>query len=125
MCSHLAEAARLAAEICGAAVVDNEDNEEVVALPALSAAGVLGLYTGGTLATEARYILADRAVAARVLDLGDDEYTVGRPHPMIDPSQRGTAIVESAADPQIGVLLVDLVLGYGAMSDPATPLAEA
>jgi FdrA protein len=89
---------------------------------------ILGLYTGGTLAYETGHVL--RRVFGddhphRILDLGDDEYTVGRPHPMIDPRTRGEMIVRAGDDPGIGVLLVDLVLGKGAHDSPAAPLAEA
>ncbi len=89
---------------------------------------VLGLYTGGTLAYETSHLLSSACGAGhphRVLDLGDDEYTVGRPHPMIDPAVRSAKILEAARDPQVGVLLVDLVLGQGAHENPAEPLAAA
>lgn len=86
---------------------------------------VLGLYTGGTLAAEAAYGLRRSGVDAEILDLGDDEYTAGRPHPMIDPAARTPRVEAAGADPAVGLLLVDLVIGHGASSDPATPLAEA
>ncbi len=56
-----------------------------------------------------------------VVDMGDDEFTVGRPHPMIDFSLRNKRIAEEAADPQVSVLLLDVVIGYGSNM---TPLAE-
>jgi hypothetical protein len=59
-----------------------------------------------------------------LLDLGDDDYTRGRPHPMIDPSQRNAALRAHAADPATAVLLFDVVLGYGAHADPAPELAQ-
>ena len=89
---------------------------------------IVGLYTGGTLAYEAGHLLRSALGADhphRVLDLGDDEYTVGRPHPMIDPAVRTDKILEAARDPRVGVLLVDLVLGQGAHENPAQPLATA
>lgn len=89
---------------------------------------IVGLYTGGTLAYETSHLLRSACGADhphRVLDLGDDEYTVGRPHPMIDPAVRTDRILESARDPQVGVLLADLVLGQGAHENPAEPLAAA
>jgi FdrA protein len=91
----------------------------------LSAPGVLGLYTGGTLASEAKVILGRAAVAAEILDLGDDQYTAGRPHPMIDPSARAEHVEAAGARADVGLLLVDLVIGHGAAADPATPLADA
>ena len=60
-----------------------------------------------------------------VIDFGDDALTVGRAHPMIDPSLRLERIAVEAADPTCGVLLLDLVLGHGAHPDPAPELAAA
>jgi len=98
---------------------------------------VLGLYTGGTLAHEATLLLEPllgRAVhgpgaggdaAPRIIDLGDDEFTRGRPHPMIDPGARAARVREAGRDREVGVLLLDLVLGRAAHPDPAGPLAAA
>src|SRR6185503_8553835 len=52
------------------------------------------------------------------------EYTRGRPHPMIEPELRNEHIRSALADPAIGVLLFDLVLGFGAHADPAGVLVE-
>jgi FdrA protein len=60
-----------------------------------------------------------------VLDLGDDEYTASLPHPMIDPSLRAEEVARTGSMPDVGVILVDLVLGHGASTDPASSLAEA
>lgn len=92
---------------------------------ALSAPGVLGLYTGGTLASEAKVILGRAGIHPEILDLGDDQYTAGRPHPMIDPSARAEHVISAGNRSDIGLLLVDLVIGHGASADPATPLAAA
>ena len=86
---------------------------------------VLGLYTGGTLAGEAKVLLGRAGVAAEVLDLGDDQYTAGRPHPMIDPAARAARITAAAEDPTVGVVLLDVVLGHGAHPDPAGAVAAA
>jgi FdrA protein len=97
---------------------------------------LLGLYTGGTLAHEAHLLLepalgpiggnvgAGRA-GHRILDLGADEFTVGRPHPMLDPEARAARVREAARDGAVGVLLLDVVLGRGAHPDPAGVLAAA
>jgi len=107
-----------------------------------AAGGVLrGLYTGGTLAAEAAMLLASHlgiepdpqhhhgmmldAQGHQVIDLGDDFYTVGRPHPMIDPSLRNQLVASLGQQPDVSVLLLDVVLGYGATDDPARPLVEA
>jgi succinyl-CoA synthetase alpha subunit len=88
---------------------------------------IRGLFSGGSLAGEAKLILrealgTDRAKAHEILDLGDDEYTVGRPHPMIDPRLRNEHIQAAGADPTTAVILLDVVLGYGAQADPAGAL---
>jgi FdrA protein len=105
---------------------------------------VRGLFSGGTLCYEAMVILSgllgpihsntplepDWGLPAppgshRCLDLGEEEYTRGRPHPMIDPAARLDLIAEEAADPEAGVILLDVVLGHGAHADPAGALAPA
>ena len=59
-----------------------------------------------------------------IVDMGDDEFTQGRPHPMIDPSLRNERIARDAADPATAVLLVDVVLGYGSAADPTSRLTR-
>jgi len=81
---------------------------------------VHGLYCGGTLCSEAELIFRRRGLTGHsFVDLGDDRYTRGRPHPMIDPEIRNTHLAAAAADPAVGVILIDVVLGYGAHADPA------
>ncbi|MFF2623361.1 hypothetical protein [Oerskovia jenensis] len=96
-------------------------------LPAarVAAGRVLGLYAGGTLASEAKILLGRAGVDAEVLDLGDDQYTAGRPHPMIDPQARAERIAAAGSDPTVAIVLCDVVLGFGSAADPATPVAEA
>ncbi|HAT2608499.1 TPA: acyl-CoA synthetase FdrA [Kluyvera intermedia] len=110
-------------------------------LPATTGGVIRGLYTGGTLAAEAAGLLAGHlgvapdsahhhglmldAAGHHVIDLGDDFYTVGRPHPMIDPSLRNQLIADLALASDIRVLLLDVVIGYGATADPAASLVEA
>jgi FdrA protein len=89
------------------------------------ASRVLGLYTGGTLAGEAKVLLGRADLPAEVIDLGDDQYTAGRPHPMIDPAARAARIVQAAAEPAVGVVLLDVVLGHGAHPDPAGAVGAA
>ena len=59
------------------------------------------------------------------VDLGDDVFTVGRPHPMIDPQLRIERLLAEAADPTVAVILLDVVLGWGSHADPAGALAPA
>lgn len=84
---------------------------------------IRGLFTGGTLCDEASRLAADGDGAKhRFMDFGAEEYTRGRPHPIIDPGRRHTAIVEAAEEPGVRVLLLDLVLGDCAHPDPAGAL---
>lgn len=82
-----------------------------------------GLYAGGTLCQEAAFLAA--GLDAAFTDFGDDEYTRGRAHPMIDPTLRLARLSELAEDPDAGVVLLDVVLGHGADPDPAASLAPA
>ena len=82
---------------------------------------VVGLYCGGTLCAEAERIVGERG---EFLDLGDDEYTRGRPHPMIEPDLRNEHIARALADPTASVLLFDVVLGYGSHENPAQVLVD-
>ena len=91
---------------------------------------IRGLYSGGSLAGEAKLVLgawlgAEETNRHEIVDLGDDEYTVGRPHPMIDPRLRNEHLAAAADDPSTAVILLDVVLGYGANADPAGALASA
>jgi FdrA protein len=102
---------------------------------------VIGYFTGGSLAHEAIVVLSSRFDVSTnlgeevgnpadsgghtVIDLGDDEYTRGRGHPMIDPSLRNQLIEQIADDPTALVLLVDVVLGHGAHPNPAAELVSA
>ena len=64
-----------------------------------------------------------RSAAHTVLDLGADEFTVGRLHPMLDMTLRAQRLRQEAADPEVGVILLDVVLGEGVHPDPAGALA--
>ena len=104
------------------------------------------LYTGGTLCDESmKYLLPtckriysniplqdndklenkDVSFEHTALDFGDDEFTVGRPHPMIDPSLRAERVLKEAKDDTCAVILVDCVIGYGSHEDPAADLSDA
>ncbi len=101
---------------------------------------IRGYYTGGTLTDEAWILLhgltgavysnnqtdpafvlpnPKKSIGHTIVDLGDDVFTVGRPHPMIDPSTRTERIDSERDDPEIAVVLLDCVLGYGSHEDPA------
>ena len=107
---------------------------------------VRALFSGGTFCTEAQAIwhahglrcwsnvpldkslLLPDALRSRehtAVDLGDDVFTLGRPHPMIDPQLRIERLLAEAADPTVAVILLDVVLGWGSHADPAGALAPA
>jgi FdrA protein len=106
-----------------------------------------GLFSGGTLCYEAQVIWRDQlkqpvlsnAPLAKTnrlvdsthsqghtaVDLGEEEFTVGRPHPMIDNDLRIRRLLQEARDPEVAVILLDVVLGYGSHPDPAAELGPA
>ena len=109
---------------------------------------VRGFYTGGTLCDEAMKLMIgnlghiysniplhaeDKLADARngkskdhtFLDFGDDEFTVGRPHPMIDPSLRAERVIVDGKDPETAVIMCDCVIGYGSHPNPAEDLSDA
>ncbi len=86
-----------------------------------------GAFCGGTFASEAHALLAAAGIheapdGHSLIDFGDDEYTVGRPHPMIDPSARDARIRWAMDQPSTSVILVDVVLGHGASTHPVEGL---
>jgi FdrA protein len=141
----LDEAAEAAARQVGGAQARGDAApaaEDALASPAREGRRLVGLFGGGSLAAEARCVLEARRIATRVpeeklsanaplpsgnlvVDTGDDAYTVGRPHPMVDQTVRCELIRAAGADPSVGVLLLDLVLGDGAHADPAPEIVEA
>ena len=70
-----------------------------------------------------RGLMGEPAAELEMIDFGDDEYTRGRPHPMIDQRLRLDQLAATSADPAVGVALIDVVLGYGSHPDPASELA--
>ncbi len=91
---------------------------------------IRGLFCGGTLAAETSIVLeAEQVDGSRaqweITDLGADEYTQGRPHPMIEPRLRNAYVEEAALDPTVAVILLDVVLGHGSHEDPAGVLRTA
>jgi len=68
---------------------------------------------------------SDHSVEHTIVDMGSDEYTLGRPHPMIDGTLRKQRILTEARDPQTAVLLLDFILGYNASMDPVGELLDA
>jgi FdrA protein len=120
----LTEAAEL---LCGKEL--NVAQDKTLHPPRPKGRWLRGLYCGGTLCAEAEIIFRDKglptgAQAHRFIDLGDDEYTRGRPHPMIEPELRNDHVHQALADAEVGAVLVDLVLGFGSHPDPAGVLCR-
>jgi FdrA protein len=107
---------------------------------------IRGLFSGGTFCYEAQLLLQDmvdiiysnapvgktiklanslRSQEHTLIDLGEDEFTVGRPHPMIDYSLRNKRIIEEASDPETAVILLDIVLGFGSNPEPLIDIIPA
>jgi FdrA protein len=105
---------------------------------------IRGLFGGGTLCSEAQLILQreGQAVASNapvpgaarldarskehvLIDLGSDEFTRGRPHPMIEPAIRNVPLTQAVADKAVGVVLLDVILGWGSHADPAGEVTRA
>jgi FdrA protein len=106
-----------------------------------------GLFSGGTLCYEAQVIWQDllaepvfsnaplskahqlpdstRSQGHTAVDLGEEEFTVGRLHPMMDNALRIRRLLQEARDPEVAVIMLDVVIGYGAHPDPAAELGPA
>jgi succinyl-CoA synthetase alpha subunit len=106
-----------------------------------------GLFSGGTLCYEAQVIWKEmlaspvysnaalpgglalpdstKSYKHTAVDLGEEEFTVGRPHPMIDNDLRIRRLLQEARDPEVAVIMLDVVIGYGAHPDPAAELGQA
>lgn len=143
----LDEAATLAVELAAAMPVEENGVSLDLSRFAPDQCYLRGLFSGGTLAYEALLILQDYLPAVysnaplkkgqnrlensllsqanTIVDLGEDEFTVGRLHPMMDNDLRIRRLQQEAANPEVAVILLDVVLGYGAHPDPASELGPA
>ncbi|HEY5670414.1 MAG TPA: acyl-CoA synthetase FdrA, partial [Anaerolineales bacterium] len=140
------ETAQLAVQLANSASISEPARDLGVERFAPGQRYLRGLFSGGTLAYETllilenylpevfsnapldkKFRLSDSLVsqAHTVVDLGEDEFTVGRLHPMMDNDLRIRRLEAEANDPQVAVILLDVVLGFGAHPDPAAELAPA
>lgn len=141
----LTEAAQEAVRLCGGSwQAEHTDEMRTIVRP--TGAYLSALFSGGTLCDEAMHIWGERigpvysniplnpawrliegqcVQGHRAVDLGADEYTRGRPHPMIDPGLRLKRLRDEASDPSVGMILLDIVLGYCSLPDPASLYAPA
>lgn len=136
----LDEAARLAVGLVRGEKVDEAsvDVDESAFFRAEEKKTIKAYYSGGTLANEAAMLIKD-AMGCEVppediegymlqldgnvvVDLGDDAYTQGKPHPMIDPAKRIECMQDAVEDESTGVVLFDVMLGYGSHEDMAGAL---
>jgi FdrA protein len=87
---------------------------------------VVGAFVGGTLCSEYQWLSRKlpEPFTLQCTDFGDDEYTRGRPHPMIDPAVRDAAIARALLDPTVSLIHFDVVLGHGSSPDPTAQLAK-
>jgi len=105
-----------------------------------------GIYAGGTFSYQSQQILRDagldvysnapldakfaldhpdQSFAHTLVDMGDEYYTLGKPHPMIDGSLRKQRILTESHDPEVAILFLDFILGYNASLDPVGELLDA
>ena len=120
--------------------------EEVRAQLAPEQKYIRGLFCGGTLCDEAMFAALEKyddvysniqpnpeyrlkdintSIAHTFLDFGDDDFTNGKPHPMIDPTNRIERLLQEARDPEVGVIMMDFVLGFGSHEDPVGVMIDA
>ena len=132
------------ATLAAGAIPIGTDMTTASRMPPVAGSQICGLFAGGTLCAEAQVVfrahgldvssnapisgvaaLSDRGPASghTLIDLGDDVFTRGRPHPMIEPGVRDAPLREAASRATTGVILLDVVLGFGAHPDPAGHLA--
>jgi FdrA protein len=129
-------------EAAAAAVIGRRIPPLRTAVP-LRRGWIRGLFSGGTLCAEAQIVLLDeghavasnapvpgaqrlgrRAAGHRLIDLGADEFTRGRPHPMIDPGLRNDHLARALRARDVAAVLLDVVIGTGAHPDPAGQIAQ-
>jgi FdrA protein len=149
---NLDDAATVAIRLAGGIRVDEESPVSPDSLQRdqrklkVSQKYVRGVFSGGTLCYQAQQVLRDADLAVysneplvkgmelsdssssvehTLIDMGADEFTEGKPHPMVDSTQRVQRILAESEDPQVAVLLLDCVLGYVAAEDPGGDIAPA
>ncbi|MCD4713968.1 MAG: acyl-CoA synthetase FdrA, partial [Clostridiales bacterium] len=125
----LEEAAQIAVDLSKGKMVKSNYFDKVefeTERPLDQSKQLIGLFSGGTLGAEANMLISeviDQNDQFEIIDLGDDEYTQGKPHPMIDPEVRIQKIIHYARKNETGVILLDVVLGYGCHPDMAGVLS--
>ena len=85
----------------------------------------ISVYSNVPLDIKNKLVDPDQSIEHTIVDMGDDHYTMGKPHPMIDGTMRIQRILSEGHDPQVAILLLDFVLGYNASMDPVGEQLEA
>ena len=106
---------------------------------------IRGFFAGGTLCYESKIILEqmigkiysnlssddEYSIKGNVsskentlIDFGEEEFTSARPHPIIDPLLRRNRILEDANDPNVGVIIIDIICGINAAKNTMAFHAE-
>ena len=83
------------------------------------------VYSNAPLDSKLKLVDSYKSVKDSILDLGEEEFTTGRAHPMIDPTIRKMRLIEEARDPEVAVVIIDVMLGYGSHPDPAGAILSA
>ncbi|HBP62716.1 MAG TPA: hypothetical protein DD730_00230 [Desulfosporosinus sp.] len=151
LAKNLLEASQIAVELSGGSPIGKVSIDHGLVHQTVQALKpqqkyVRGLFSGGTLCDETMEVLTEKigliysngplnplgqlenpnkSVKNTILDLGDDFFTVGRPHPMIDSSLRVQRLEQEAKDQEVALILLDIVLGYGSNMDPASDIIPA
>lgn len=147
LCETLEETAIKVLELNGIKYSDSFDVDKILKMISSDKKNgyIRGIYCGGTLAYEALLMLEkqnieiysnlskceerrlkvnDKSLYNTILDMGEDEYTVGKPHPMINSSSRNEQLLKEAEDESVGIIIADIELGYGANDFAADELGE-
>jgi FdrA protein len=148
------EAVNLAIQLAGCeAVIKKSNKKDLIKLISREKTGfkpeqkyLRGIMAGGTYTYQTQQVLRSTGITTysnapldkkykmenpdhsrenSIVDMGDDHYTQGKPHPMIDGSERKRRILLESRDPQVAVLMVDFILGYGASMDPVGDLLNS
>jgi FdrA protein len=140
------ESVRLAIKTIGGHLVPEEPVHSVRLKQSLKGKFLRGVFAGGTFCYQSQQILREAGIPVysnapvektfglasptqsfkhTIIDMGDEFFMVGRPHPMIDGSQRALRILQETRDPSVGILLLDFILGFNSSMDPVGELIDS
>ncbi len=140
------EAVRLAIETIDGHIIQEEPVHSIRIKKHVKGKYLRGVFAGGTFCYQSQQILREGGILVHsnaplnkslgldsptqsyentIIDMGDEFFMVGRPHPMINGSQRALRIVQEACDPNVGILLLDFILGFNSSMDPVGELIDS